>query len=133
MTIAAPNPAGWTPRPRAGAEPVAPAEDDLPEGPAVDWTAAEDLALAEALTAVGGGLDAAARRCGRGRGACLRRWRALLPQVGTEAQERLLRRLRAEVESGDAPLRAGGRENAACAGPRDAPLRAGPARPFRRG
>lgn len=122
MTIAAPNPAGWTPRPRAGAGPVAPAEDDEPEGPAVDWTTAEDLALAEALTAVGGGLDVAARRLRRPRGTCLRRWRALLPEVGTEAQERLLRRLRAEVESGDAPLRAEGR---------DAPLRAGPARSIR--
>lgn len=106
MTIAAPNPAGWTPR-RAPAL-VRPDPEPVVDLAAIlDWTAAEDLALAEALTAVDGGLDAAARRLRRGRGACLRRWRALLPQVGTEAQERLLRRLRAEVESGDAPLRAG--------------------------
>lgn len=113
MTIAAPNPAGWTPRRSpAFVPPVPEPGDDL--AAIVDWTAAQDLALAEALTG-GGGLDAAARRLCRERGACLRRWRALLPQVGAEPQERLLRRLRAEVESGDAPLRAG------------------PARPFRRG
>ena len=106
MTIAAPNPAGWTPRRApALARPVLEPVADL--AAILDWTMAEDLALAEALTAVGGGLDVAARRLRRPRGTCLRRWRALLPEVGTEAQERLLRRLRAEVESGDAPLRAG--------------------------